>query len=251
MARQARALATRQAVLLAAAEVFDERGYAAATMAEILDRAKVTKGALYFHFASKEELALAVIEGQAGWLAGWEPRSESPMQTLIDLGDAFARSLLDDPVLRGSIRLTIEHGSFTEPQVAAYRGWSDAARTLLEHAREAGELHPGVDPERAADVITGAVTGIQLSSQVMTGRRDLLRRMADLWTLLLPGLVTPRVLARLDLGGPGAPPETDVAGAAPETAVAGATPESAAAGAMPEPGPPAAAPPEQGPPPRA
>ncbi|MGV9265278.1 ScbR family autoregulator-binding transcription factor [Kitasatospora sp. NPDC003701] len=199
MARQARALATRQAVLLAAAEVFDERGYAAATMAEILERAGVTKGALYFHFHSKEELALAVIGGQAAWLATWQPTSDSPVQTLIDLGYAFAHALLDDPLVRGSIRLTIEHGSFTQPQIEAYQGWSDAARGLLERAREAGELHPGLDVAAAAGVITGAVTGIQLSSQVLAGRQDLLRRMTDLWTLLLPGLVQPHALARLDV----------------------------------------------------
>ncbi|MFJ9946905.1 ScbR family autoregulator-binding transcription factor [Kitasatospora sp. NPDC091207] len=199
MARQARALATRQAVLLAAAEVFDERGYAAATMAEILERAGVTKGALYFHFHSKEELALAVIEGQAAWLATWQPTSDSPVQTLIDLGYAFAHALQDDPLVRGSIRLTIEHGSFTQPQIEAYQGWSDVARELLERAREAGDLHPGLDVAAAAGVITGAVTGIQLSSQVLAGRQDLPRRMTDLWTLLLPGLVQPHALARLSV----------------------------------------------------
>ncbi|MFD7905945.1 ScbR family autoregulator-binding transcription factor [Kitasatospora sp. NPDC059722] len=200
MARQARALATRQAVLLAAAEVFDERGYAAATMSDILERAGVTKGALYFHFRSKEELALAVIlEGQSAWLATWEPSSDSPMQTLIDLSYAFARALQDDVLVRGSIRLTIEHGSFTQPQVAAYQGWSDATRELLERAQEAGELHPGIDLRGAALVLQGAVTGIQLSSQVLTDRQDLIERIADLWTLLLPGLVQPHALTRLSV----------------------------------------------------
>ncbi|MFJ3214501.1 ScbR family autoregulator-binding transcription factor [Kitasatospora sp. NPDC086801] len=199
MARQARALATRQTVLLAAAEVFDERGYAAATMSEILDRAGVTKGALYFHFRSKEELALAVIEGQGAWLGTWQPSSDSPVQTLIDLGYAFAHALQDDPLVRGSIRLTIEHGSFTQPQIAAYQGWSDVARGLLERARDAGDLHPGIDLAAAAGVITGAVTGIQLSSQVLTDRRDLIQRMSDLWTLVLPGLVQPHALARLSV----------------------------------------------------
>ncbi|MFE2109476.1 ScbR family autoregulator-binding transcription factor [Kitasatospora sp. NPDC059463] len=198
MARQARALATRQTVLRAAAEVFDERGYAGATMAEILERAGVTKGALYFHFPSKEELALAVIEGQSAWLATWQPATDSPMQTVIDLGYAFAHSLLDDPLLRGAIRLTIEHGTFTQPQVGAYQGWADAARELLERSLEVGELRPGVRPAAAAGVITGAVAGIQLNSQVLTDRRDLLQRMADLWALLLPGLVEPGALARLD-----------------------------------------------------
>ncbi|MFG2903735.1 ScbR family autoregulator-binding transcription factor [Kitasatospora sp. NPDC048286] len=199
MARQARALATRQAVLLAAAEVFDERGYAAATMSEILDRAGVTKGALYFHFRSKEELALAVIEGQGIFISGWSPASDSPVQNLIDLAYAFARALQTDPLVRGSIRLTIEHGSFTQPQLAAYQGWMDMVRELLARAQEAGELHPGIDLTAASGVVTGAVTGIQLSSQVLTDRQDLIQRLADLWTLLLPGLVQPHALARLSI----------------------------------------------------
>ncbi|MFI6153229.1 ScbR family autoregulator-binding transcription factor [Kitasatospora sp. NPDC051170] len=199
MARQARALATRQAVLLAAAEVFDERGYAAATMAEILERAGVTKGALYFHFRSKEELALAVIEGQGAWIATWVPRSDSPVQKLIDLGYSFAHALQEDALVRGSIRLTIEHGSFTQPQRAAYQGWMDLVAELLGQAAAEGDLHPGIDPAAAAGVITGAVTGIQLSSQVLTDRRDLVPRMTTMWTLLLPGLVQPHALARLSV----------------------------------------------------
>lgn len=44
MAQQARAIQTRQSILLAAATVFDERGYGSATISEILARAGVTKG---------------------------------------------------------------------------------------------------------------------------------------------------------------------------------------------------------------
>ncbi len=54
---QDRAILTRQAILTAAAGVFEERGYRAATISEILARAGVTRGALYFHFPSKEDLA--------------------------------------------------------------------------------------------------------------------------------------------------------------------------------------------------
>src|SRR6476646_9534890 len=62
VARQARAEATRDAVLSGAAEVFLRLGYANASLAEIMAQAKVTKGALYFHFGSKEELARVVID---------------------------------------------------------------------------------------------------------------------------------------------------------------------------------------------
>lgn len=64
MAQQARAIQTRRSILVAAAAVFDERGYSSATISEILARAGVTKGALYFHFTSKEDLALGVMDVQ-------------------------------------------------------------------------------------------------------------------------------------------------------------------------------------------
>src|SRR5262249_39937193 len=62
--RQDRAERTRNAILEAAAVVFDERGFNGASLSDILAKAGVTKGALYFHFSSKEELARAIVEEQ-------------------------------------------------------------------------------------------------------------------------------------------------------------------------------------------
>ncbi len=54
--------ATRQALLLAARKLFGEHGYAATSLEEITNAAKVTKGALYHHYAGKQELFGAVYE---------------------------------------------------------------------------------------------------------------------------------------------------------------------------------------------
>ncbi len=54
--------ATREALLLAARELFGARGYADTSLDEIVRSAGVTKGALYHHFASKEELFRCVFE---------------------------------------------------------------------------------------------------------------------------------------------------------------------------------------------
>src|SRR6185312_4610860 len=62
MARQARAEITRDAVLAGAAQVFLRLGYANASLNEIMAHSNVTKGALYFHFGSKEELARTVVD---------------------------------------------------------------------------------------------------------------------------------------------------------------------------------------------
>jgi AcrR family transcriptional regulator len=58
MARSAR---TRSALLAAARELFAEKGFAQTGREEIAERAGVTRGALYHHFASKTEVAAAVV----------------------------------------------------------------------------------------------------------------------------------------------------------------------------------------------
>ena len=53
---------TRGALVAAARELFAEKGFAGAGREEIVERAGVTRGAMYHHFSSKEDLFLAVYE---------------------------------------------------------------------------------------------------------------------------------------------------------------------------------------------
>ena len=57
-----RRAATRAALLAAGRELFAAKGFAGAGREEIVERAGVTRGAMYHHFASKEELFQAVYE---------------------------------------------------------------------------------------------------------------------------------------------------------------------------------------------
>lgn len=52
----------RERLLLAATEIFTSRGYSAASVREIVERAEVTKPVLYYHFTSKEGIYLALVE---------------------------------------------------------------------------------------------------------------------------------------------------------------------------------------------
>jgi len=50
---------SRRAMLDAALPIFERDGYAAASLNQIIAASGLTKGGFYFHFASKQELALA------------------------------------------------------------------------------------------------------------------------------------------------------------------------------------------------
>ena len=62
--REEYAEATYEALLDSASACFFEDGFAATSLDHVAQRARVTKGAIYHHFASKRELFLAVLERQ-------------------------------------------------------------------------------------------------------------------------------------------------------------------------------------------
>jgi AcrR family transcriptional regulator len=60
-----RAEATRARLIDVAGELFGNRGYEATSIEDVLEKAEVSKGALYHHFSSKESLFEAVfVEGE-------------------------------------------------------------------------------------------------------------------------------------------------------------------------------------------
>lgn len=62
--RERRVEHTRSLLLDAAEDIFARKGLGGAALEEIADAAGYTRGAIYAHFGSKEELFLAVIERQ-------------------------------------------------------------------------------------------------------------------------------------------------------------------------------------------
>ena len=62
MTRETSKAMTRERLLAQARRLFRERGYAATSLEQVAEAAGVTKGAIYGHFASKEDLLISAIE---------------------------------------------------------------------------------------------------------------------------------------------------------------------------------------------
>ncbi|GAA2047553.1 ScbR family autoregulator-binding transcription factor [Leifsonia soli] len=201
MVKQERAQVTRGTIVSGAAAVFGRRGYGLASIADIAAEAGVTKGALYFHFPSKDELARAVITEQhrRTMVAAAEVVEQGlpGLETVVRLSAVLAHQLLTDPVVQAGIRLTTDVSMFDPPVTEPYEDWLRTTEALFRQAAEEGDLRPDLDPGMLASVVVPAYTGVQLVSETVARRADLLERLRDLWTVLLPGIVPPGELERL------------------------------------------------------
>lgn len=192
LALQDRAKATRGAIIEGAASIFEVQGYGSASLAEVAERAKVTKGALYFHFKSKEDLAKAVIRTQhdmslsrsAAILQGEHPA----LMTMKLLCRSFGQQLLDEPIVRAGIRLTFEASAFGYSVKDPYFDWISTMESLIRVAQNEGSLRTSVDAAALARYIVASFTGVQLLAEVLNGRKDLLDDIDKMWDFLLAGI---------------------------------------------------------------
>lgn len=196
MVGQERAEVTRSAILDGAARAFDAEGYHGTSLGDILKKAGVTKGALYFHFGSKEELAQALIDEQFSVLEAVVGAGKPGVQSVIDIAHSMARRLVADVRVRAGIRLVIDQSSSTGIVGEPYTRWIELFRDCLVQAQRRGDVKADLDPGRVARLIVGSWTGLQLSSQVLSGRADLSEETTLMWEMLLPSIVPPRRLER-------------------------------------------------------
>ncbi len=83
-----RGRATRAAILEAAASLFAENGYAETGVAQICRRAGISRGALYYHFESKEALFMELVDSQ---LTGLKKALERSIGGAVDLPTTLRR----------------------------------------------------------------------------------------------------------------------------------------------------------------
>lgn len=196
-----KSLRTRARILDAAMRLFAEIGYHAATNAVIADAAKLTRGAMLYHFATREELveaAVGHIELQRAKLL--EETASKPLPPGVDAAeqaiDAYWALLHEIPFIAFA---ELEAAARTDPML---RERLAAAQSAFDHAQLGGHrfgamVQAGADPrfQTSRDLgrflleglARGGMTYDQAARQerliavVKRAVRDLNRK-GDLWT---------------------------------------------------------------------
>lgn len=199
--RQQRALQTRAQIIRGGAKAFVKNGYEGATLAAIQKETQVSNGAFYFHFATRQSLALTVLEEYEDLvrrIVTAEASASSALESLISASLRFSKAIKSDPIAQAGVVLSTERSSLPERSVRqAYDVWRDQVTMALTLAQQQGDLRDDVDVAELSMFFVASFTGIQLASAVNTRRRDLIERVRAAWMLLLPGLVPNEHLHRM------------------------------------------------------
>lgn len=208
MAKQVRAVRTREALLQAAAEAFAVDGYALASLPAISKRAGVSTGALHFHFASKDSLAKEVEAVATMSVERLVERcrasADTLLQLLVDATLDLMTAIGADTVLRAGFEL----GGDPSRKKGEGPGhwWSDWVHAVLRDARDAGELADGVSPEGAAAAVVATTVGFGMLNA--GGRLRLSPELVEqFWALVLPGLAASSSGLSVRPGGMAAGPD--------------------------------------------
>jgi AcrR family transcriptional regulator len=161
--------ATRSAILAAARGLFGQQGYAQTSVDEIAAAARVTKGAVYHHFAGKQALFRAVYseveaEAQARTAGAVDPKG-SPVDQIVAGVNAYLDVALDKEIQRitlvdGPAVLGLEPEGPTEQQ-AGYVTLRLFIATAMAHGQLA-DLDPGV--------VTHLIAGLSLLGGLLIAR---------------------------------------------------------------------------------
>jgi TetR/AcrR family transcriptional regulator, transcriptional repressor for nem operon len=163
-----RAEATRERILDSTAKLLLDRGYGATSIEAVCNAAGVTKGGLFYHFDSKEQLTSAAIEQFfAGLVAAGEserPRGDSGAVEALDAYIASLPVLIRGPMLaKGcllgamAMQTTESHPEVHSSAKAALGEWRGGLVALFEAAAKQRRIT--VDAGELADGLLAAVEG--------------------------------------------------------------------------------------------
>lgn len=163
--------ATRAALIRVARRMFAERGYAATSTEEVVRRARVTRGALYYYFRDKRDLFLAVLDEEQKKLAAKANEAAAAKQDPWDAMAAGSNAFFDaclDPAVQQIVLIDA-------PAVLGPKRWREAdqsyylatTKTAIEAA-----IAMGVAEKQPVDALAHIILGALNEAAMLIAHAD-------------------------------------------------------------------------------
>ena len=180
-APQARAVRTRDAIIAVAARHFDTDGYGHTSMNTITRTGKFAKGAMYYHFPSKDAIGHQLL---ADWkrtvdetvTGATDSSSSTAAEKLTAIFTSLARQITEDINLRAGMKLTLEPSI---DNTDGFAHWVDAISQIVDTATSTGEIPDTPTTHRLAWNLCAGTVGAAHASASLGEDIDLVTRIGD------------------------------------------------------------------------
>jgi len=190
-----RSAQTKKSIMEAATSLFAREGYESTGVAEICERAGVSKGAFYYHFESKEAVFLALIDT---WLNTLETtlndvtyQAKSVPDGLLEMAGMMQPIFENNQFFMGLFLELWTHANRNEKvrqaTIAPYRRFEETFTRLIKRGIEEGTLE-NVEPEIAGQLLLSLSSGFFLQASLETEQGNWGKKLQESIEILLNGM---------------------------------------------------------------
>ncbi|REC78472.1 TetR/AcrR family transcriptional regulator [Chryseobacterium elymi] len=164
--------ATRLNILQKAFELIYVKGYQTTSVDEIIATTQVTKGAFYYHFKTKDDMGLAIINEllinnfRSTFIKPLET-SNHPLECIYNLmhgvlmENEFLKVEYGCPVSNFTQEMAPWHIDFTKALNLLSKQWEDAIIACIENGKKEGTVKSGVDAREIAVFVISGYWGVR------------------------------------------------------------------------------------------
>lgn len=186
---------TKTQILQAASAVFSRKGFAGASMNDVVRASGLSKGGVYWHFESKDDLIVAIFEQAfTGQIAQLEaalaepgPATDKLLQLAASLGQETQAWMAEFPYPIEFYALAARNEALKKQMSQYFQGYERHLVALVQQGVDLGEFR-AVDPVETAVSLIGIFEGILLLWVLQPGQIDLAGQVKAAVRLLLDGL---------------------------------------------------------------
>jgi TetR/AcrR family transcriptional regulator, transcriptional repressor for nem operon len=181
---------TKARIVQQAAAVFNQKGYAGSSIADIMQATGLKKGGIYNHFQSKDELAVAAFDyavslmSQQVWSAVKTKRNAiARLQALVSSYLVYIETppvVGGCPILNTAIEADDTDSPLRDRAIAAINNWRNLIVRIINKGIKKGEIPATIEPDTVATIIICNIEGAIMMSQLEKNPVHLERAVAHL-----------------------------------------------------------------------
>jgi AcrR family transcriptional regulator len=198
-ATTSRSKKTRQFIIETAAPIFNKKGYAGTSMADLTAATGLTKGSIYGNFKDKNDVAVNAFQHNIDLIFDFFGKELKAAPSTRDKLLAYPRgfrkiyplilSYGGCPILNTGVEADDTHAVLRKMSVEVLTQWKQSIVALIEKGRNEGVFHSGVDAPGTAEIIISLIEGGSVLSKI-TGEPSYMQNAVDTAETMIEALCT-------------------------------------------------------------